>query len=360
MTFCENIKNTLINNKMIDDKKIYKINKNNRIYEINKNIKLGEGSYSTVYFGNMIELIVEEIVVKPIAIKKIIKSNLTQRGNSMLNSEIKIMKDMMIYCHCNIVKCYDIIDDIDVIYIIMEYCENGDLATLLSKGLLKYDYVKYYFGQIICAIKYLNENNIIHRDLKPKNMLISDNYKKIKICDFGFAKHFDGLKRVMTVCGSPLYMAPEIYQKIGYTSSVDVWALGLILYEMLFGDHPLIKYNDPLKIANQITNNDILIPIENEQIKIIEPECIDILKKMLKKDTDRMTITELLREKWIIECMSINLPHDNIELFKNNITEKSIISKFENQSLFDSDSYNSKDSNSDSEKELKLTFDMED
>lgn len=374
MTYNDNTKdNEKINNYSIDEKNIYKITKNGKSYEINKNIKLGEGSYSYVYLGKMIEKnsdVCDQETIKFVAVKKIVKRNLTPRGMTMLNSEIQIMKDTMTYNHDNIIKCYDVIDDIDVIYIIMEYCENGDLSALLIGHPLKYKYVKYYFGKILCALKYLNDKKIIHRDLKPKNILVSNKFHDIKLCDFGFAKQFDGLKRVMTVCGSPLYMAPEIYQKIGYTSSVDVWALGIILYEMLFGVHPLVKYNDPIKIANSITNNDIEIPINTKKIDEIEDECITILKKMLKKDINRITMAELLKENWIMECMCACMDTTllNSEEFINNdiyIVDQNVNNN--NNDIIDSD-YKKKSNTSDNltvttsntEKELSFVFDMED
>jgi len=139
------------------------------------------------------------------------------------------------------------------------------------------------------------------------------NKKKIlKLADFGFAKHLDSLKRTLTVCGSPLYMAPEIYQKIGYTESVDVWSLGMILYEMIFGKHPLNDYVDPKSLANSVINDDICIP-ENSYIS---KTCLNLLKKMLKrKDIDRITIEELFSHKWIHEKYCID--DTNISIYRN-------------------------------------------
>lgn len=306
----------------------YKINKNDKYYEIYNSNKLGNGICSLVCLGKMVNKINGETEI--VAVKKIIKSLLSPKAMSMLVSEIDVITKTLTHNHNNIVKCYDVIDDIDVIYIVMEYCENGDLLDLLKGNPLKYKYIKYYFGQIVNALKYLNDKNIIHRDVKPKNILVTNNMNTIKLCDFGFAKHHDGIKRIMTICGSPLYMAPEIYNRKGYTMSVDVWSLGIILYEMLFGMHPLYNFNDPKKIVDSIINTDIIIPdykqiycddiddindIDNiDDIDDIDEECITILKNMLQRNENkRITITELFSNEWVIKCMETTID-ENINL----------------------------------------------
>lgn len=273
-------------------------------YEIHKSNKLGEGTYSSVCLGRNIQN------GEYVAIKKIVKTNLSSHGLQMLISEIAISKEITKFSHPNIVTCYDVIDDIDVIYIVMEYCKNGDFSTFLKKKPMRYDYIKYYFNQIVDGLKYLHEHNIIHRDIKPKNILVSDDKKTIKICDFGFARYSDGLKRILTVCGSPLYMAPEIYKKTGYSDIVDVWSLGLILYEMLFGCHPLEKCNDPKKLAYSIQNTDIIIPLLHSDE--ISTECVDLLQKMLKRNsTERIMIHNIFEHKWIEECKNTILFHND-------------------------------------------------
>lgn len=290
----------------INNIEIYKIGTGDSIYEIYKSKKLGTGTYSSVLLGKCIsEKKAKEIkrIDKLVAIKKINIANLSTNGAKMLTTEIEIMKEMINYSHPNIIKCYDVIDDIDVIYIVMEYCDGGDFSSLLIKKPIKYEYIKYFFQQIIKAMFFLHNNEIIHRDIKPKNILILNKEKILKLADFGFAKHLDTFKRTLTVCGSPLYMAPEIYQKVGYTEAVDVWSLGIILYEMVYGKHPLNDCIDPKTLANFVMNDDIYIP-EN---KYVDKSCLDLLKKMLKrKEADRITIEKLFCHPWIQEKWDIS------------------------------------------------------
>lgn len=292
------------NNVNIRKLEIYKINSNYGSYEVFKSNILGSGTYATVYLGRCInssKIKQEELGKdKLVSIKKINMNRLSNSGTRMILTEKEILEKIMNFNNKNIVKCYDIIDDIDAIYIIMEYCNGGDLSSLLINLPIKDIFIKHYFIQIINAIKFLHEKNIIHRDIKPKNMLLTNNKIILKLCDFGFAKQHDGLKRINTICGSPMYMAPEIYKKDGYTPSVDVWSLGIILYEMVFGKHPLSKYNDIDSISDFLTTQDIIIP-ENDSIL-----CTDLLKKMLNKnENERISLENLFIHPWIMSCSII-------------------------------------------------------
>ena len=238
--------------------------------------------------------------------------------------------------HINILKYYDTIDLTDCLYIIMEYCE-GDLSEILIKKPIKYDIVKYYFKQIISALKFLNENKIIHRDIKPKNILFTEDKKILKLSDFGFAKQINGLKKSNTMCGSPLYMAPEIFAKNGYTESVDMWSLGLILFEMIYGYHPLDKYKDIETISESIINTDIHIQTTDK----ITDDCIDLLKKLLNKNPiDRINMKDMLNHKWLDE--TIGVTYD--ELFYN-LKKMSI---YDNYLFINIDNLNSPNNSSDS------------
>jgi serine/threonine protein kinase len=281
---------------------IYRIESSYSLYEVFKSNVLGRGTHSMVYLGRCISSKNPSInnymqSNKLVAVKKIMMNDMQYKFQSQL-TEIEIMKNIMEYDHPNIIKCYDIIEDINVVYIIMEYCDSGDLSSLLINKPMNEEYIKYYFRQIIDALKFLHGKNIIHRDIKPKNILLSNNKKIIKICDFGFAKQTNdnSLKRASTFCGSPLYMAPEIYQQNGYTDSVDIWSLGIILYEMIFGIHPLSTHNDINILAKSIIHKEIIIHESPNN----SSKCINLLKKMLKlTEQERITIEELFGDKWI-------------------------------------------------------------
>jgi serine/threonine-protein kinase ULK/ATG1 len=292
-------------------------------YEIYLNRIIGSGSYSNVYLGRILDKkIIEEnnLTSEMVAIKKIKMENIDQKSFKLINDEINIMqkiKNYKIKCP-NIIKCFDIFEEFDFIYLVLEYCDNGDLSKIIGKP-IREQIVKYYFSQIITALYFLCENNIIHRDIKPKNILLKNNKKDLILCDFGFARFkSSSMQRVNTICGSPLYMAPELLEEKSYTEIVDIWAIGMILYEMIYGEHPYHKCKD-LEDLKEFSKKDIMIPPKNNSNKDISNDCIDLMQKMLnKEEKDRITLNNLFNHAWIKDTLKINY-----KLINNTIKEES-------------------------------------
>ena len=262
-------------------------------YEIFRHRTLGKGAYSSVYLGKNTK------TKQLVAIKIINIDKKKEKIKDRIIEEMNIMTKIKKTPHKNIVSCYDVIKNDNHIYIIMEYCNSGDLSQLLSKP-IKEKYVQFYFNQLNEGIKYLRNNNIFHRDIKPKNILLTDNYKNLKIADFGLSKEIEHNSMINTVCGSPLYMAPEIMGKQAYTNQTDLWSIGLILYEMLFGKHPYYNCKDISSLMDEIKNNEIKIPPDNNINSNVSEECIELLEKLLKKNANsRITWDEFCKNKWI-------------------------------------------------------------
>jgi serine/threonine protein kinase len=123
------------------------------------------------------------------------------------------------------------------VYIILEYAPNGELFKSLAKAGgcgINEDLSRQYMHQIASAVSYLHERNVAHRDLKPENVLIGDD-GSLKIADFGWAALILPGKRRFTLCGTPEYLAPEILNESGHCTAVDLWALGVLMYEFLYG-----------------------------------------------------------------------------------------------------------------------------
>lgn len=143
------------------------------------------------------------------------------------------------------------------IYLFIEYVSGGELFTYLRRiGRLEPFHARFYAAQVVLMFEYLHSKDIVYRDLKPENIMIaSDGY--LKLTDFGFAKVLIG--RTYTLCGTPEYLAPEIILNKGHGKSVDWWALGVLLYELLAGIDPFSD-EDPMLIYQNILGNKIKFP----------------------------------------------------------------------------------------------------
>ena len=270
-------------------------------YVVNKK-RIGKGAFSSVYLGKSPK---NELV----AIKKIEIDNI-KKITSRIRAEIEICKKLK---HPNILETYDVIYDTSGgnIYIITEYCSKGDLSQFLKSRALKEKYVQHFMKQIVDGIKYLLNNQIMHRDLKPHNILLNDK-GELKIADFGFARHFENDGMVETLCGTPLYMAPEIMKKQKYTVKSDLWSIGIIMYQMLFGRRP---YD-----ANNIF--DLMNKIENKKLNLIDynvsSESKDLIIKLLKINPDnRISWDDFFNHPWFLLDLSKSVNNSNEEQKEN-------------------------------------------
>ncbi|XP_052746415.1 serine/threonine-protein kinase ULK3 isoform X4 [Bicyclus anynana] len=196
--------------------------------------KLGSGSYSTVY-----KAYTKIGARTTVAVKCIDKSRIKHSGAAVVNlvTEIRLLKSLT---HPHIVHMKEFTWDDRNIYIIMEYCCGGDLSKYIRRyGRVPEKQVLYFLQQLASALKFLRDKGVVHMDLKPHNLLLHrdcDGRHTLKVADFGFAQHM-AEQPARTVRGSPLYMAPEML--LGeYDARVDLWSVGVIMYECLFGRAP--------------------------------------------------------------------------------------------------------------------------
>ncbi|CAH6421134.1 Protein kinase [uncultured virus] len=269
-------------------------------FSLDKQYLLGEGSFSTVYLGKYIGQDNKYIKNNTyIAIKIINKNSLTPNGNKIIDDEMEIMNIIKNNPHPNIVECYDVIKTPNNVYIIMEYCDSGDLRTIIRKPIQE-KFIQFYFSQLANGLKFLNCKGIIHRDIKPKNILLTNQNRILKIADFGFAKLSQEHDLYETICGSPLYMAPEMLKHLQYNKQTDLWSIGMILYEMLYGTHPFHNCKSIPELKNIIETIVLDIPPNNNRNKQVSKECLNLLKMLLQKDvTRRINWDDFFDHTWI-------------------------------------------------------------
>lgn len=149
--------------------------------------------------------------------------------------------------------------------------------------------------QLVQALHYLHSNRVIHRDMKPQNILVGA-HGRVKLCDFGFARAMSSNTVVLTsIKGTPLYMAPELVMEQPYDLTVDLWSLGVILYELLVG-HPPFYTNSIYSLINHIVKDPVEYPAD------ISPDLRSFLQGLLRKDPrQRLSWPELLRHPFVRE-----------------------------------------------------------
>ncbi|KAG7164343.1 serine/threonine-protein kinase ULK3-like [Homarus americanus] len=239
--------------------------------------KIGSGSFADVYKAYK-----KGKTREVTAIKCVLKSNLSKTALDNLILEIKILKELK---HEHIVEMKDFEWDDKYIYIIMEYCSGGDLSNFVkSTRRLPETVCQRFLQQLAAALKYMREKKVSHFDLKPSNILLKSRSNPIlKIGDFGLAQHLPEDDTNSTIKGSPLYMAPEIVLKHQYDAKVDLWSVGVILYECLFGKAPYSSKTMNELIEKIKKDKAIDVPYGTN----ISQDCRNLLQCCLERDVSK-------------------------------------------------------------------------
>ncbi|XP_028171639.1 serine/threonine-protein kinase unc-51 isoform X3 [Ostrinia furnacalis] len=212
-------------------------------YEFTKQDIIGHGAFAMVYKGRKRKNPSQSVAVKVVTKKGI------QKASEILVKEIKILRELTALHHTNLVAMHDCMDSPAYVYVVMEYCNGGDLADYLQTNrLLSEGTIRLFLRQLAEAMRAIHAKGIVHRDLKPQNILLTHNVAPprtphpaemtLKIADFGFARFLEEGNMAVTLCGSPMYMAPEVIMSLKYDAKADLWSLGTIVYQCLTGKAP--------------------------------------------------------------------------------------------------------------------------
>ncbi|GMM42706.1 hypothetical protein FOG51_01276 [Hanseniaspora uvarum] len=273
-------------------------NKNLKISDFEIGKTLGKGKLGRVYCcqhkssGYI-------VAIKVMNIKELKDFKLTNQ----LKREISIQGKLQ---HKSIIKLYNWFYDKKRIYLIMEYCYNGELFKTLQKtknGILPEFKVRKYISDLLMSFKYLQDNHILHRDLKPENILL-DEYGDIKLTDFGWATQIDKSSnsrdtgKRTTLCGTLDYLSPEIIKNQEYDHKVDNWALGVLTFELLFGYAPF-EHSTKEKTYKMICDGAINWPTDNYKQNNVSSLAKDFIGRLLVVDVNkRMSIKEAIAHSW--------------------------------------------------------------
>mmetsp|Transcript_112914 Transcript_112914/g.200067 ORF Transcript_112914/g.200067 Transcript_112914/m.200067 type:complete len:669 (-) Transcript_112914:147-2153(-) len=209
--------------------------------------------------------------------------------------EIQVQRTLK---HENVLRLYKHFEDAESVYLLLEYCAKGELYQLLRtrRGRrFPEDVAQHYFVQTARGLQYLHSRNIVHRDLKPENLLVNHD-DVLKIADFGWCAVSDNMRT--TFCGTLDYLAPEMVQGQGHNHTLDLWSLGVLLYEMVVG-RPPFQSTDHSQLISKILSLNIKCPA------FVSLEVQELVKALLQKDpAERLALDLVLRSRWCVRKLT--------------------------------------------------------
>ena len=296
-----------------------RINKSNDKTTINDYTiieRIGVGSYGRIYKVKKDNKI---YVLKEIPINK----NVDNEKLESVKNEAEILSSLT---NKNIVKYYESFQMEQNIYIVMEYCEKGDLCTYMSERqknkksnyYFNEDFIWKLFIQISIGLYYIHSKKILHRDIKTLNIFLTKELNG-KIGDLGVAKVLEGTNHAMTFIGTPYYVSPEMCQNKPYNEKSDIWALGCILYELITFCHPFTASNQAALFIKILHGNYTPLPGRTSK------DLVNMVKFILQKNyIKRPSMKDIITSKtFLYHAKKLGLENDLNEVI--NIEKKSTI-----------------------------------
>ncbi|KAL5176590.1 CBL-interacting serine/threonine-protein kinase 5 [Glycine soja] len=248
---------------------------------------LGQGNFAKVYHGRNLNTN-ESVAIKVIKKEKLKKERLVKQ----IKREVSVMK---LVRHPHIVELKEVMATKGKIFLVMEYVNGGELFAKVNNGKLTEDLARKYFQQLISAVDFCHSRGVTHRDLKPENLLLDQN-EDLKVSDFGLSalpeqRRADGM--LLTPCGTPAYVAPEVLKKKGYDGSkADIWSCGVILFALLCGYLPFQGEN-VMRIYRKAFRAEYEFP------EWISTQAKNLISKLLVADPGkRYSIPDIMKDPW--------------------------------------------------------------
>ncbi|CAD8126010.1 unnamed protein product [Paramecium sonneborni] len=280
---------------------------------------LGKGAFATVI--SAFDYVMRTNVAIKIVEKKMFKS---KEQEDAIRQEAMTLQTLF---HRNIIQILDFIETKQKFYIVMNQVDGVTLENYIPK--LQQNEVIPITKQILNALSYLHQKNIVHRDIKPENILISVSGGELLVIliDFGLSASVNRIEEGLMNknCGTLLYQAPELIKKTSYTRSVDIWALGIVVYNMLYnGEHPLYKNGDTkIKYADKIKSFSLNFKMnEDQNAKNFLERTIAYLPEY------RLTADQCLEHPWITGKGDISIPFTLNEIIQCQVKKEQKIAKF--------------------------------
>lgn len=251
---------------------------------------LGRGKFGQVYLAR------EKQSRFHVALKVLYKSQLTRAGvEHQLRREVEIQSHLR---HPNILRLFGYFYDETRVFLILEFAARGELYKDLQRsGTFDEPRAAGYIASLAHALNYCHGKHVIHRDIKPENLLVGLK-GDIKIADFGWSVHTPKDRR-KTMCGTLDYLPPEMVEGRDHDHAVDLWALGVLMYEFLTGNPPFMAGGN-MQTYKRISRVDLRI--EDESMSEL---AADLIRRLLVKDpAARLPLRKVLEHPWIVQHAS--------------------------------------------------------
>ncbi|KAI9481878.1 ovarian-specific serine/threonine-protein kinase Lok, partial [Coemansia mojavensis] len=256
--------------------------------------KLGSGAFAEV------RIAINRVTGERFAAKIINRNRITQiEKRKKLDENFRIETSILSRVrHPAIVQVHGVFRETDYLYLVLDLASDGELFDeIVSRQYLSEDDSRRVLLQLLLSIRHLHRMGIVHRDIKLENILLADKQKlRLKLADFGLAKIVGEQTFMKTVCGTPMYVAPEVLtvrQAGMYDNLVDIWSLGVVLYICLCGFPPFSDELAPPPMRDQIIAGMYSFP--SDPWDRISPDAIDLVCRMLQVDPrNRITVDQAL------------------------------------------------------------------
>jgi len=248
---------------------------------------LGKGGFASVYRAKCIS------TGQDVAIKMVDKKQMAAAGMSgRVRQEVAIHSRLK---HPSILNLITFLEDENYVYLVLELCENGELARFLKQNntVFSEQDARTVFTQVVSGTLYLHSHGIMHRDLTLANLMLTRDMD-VKIGDFGLATVVSrGGERHMTMCGTPNFISPEVATRSSHGLEADVWGLGCLLYTVLVGRPPF----DTAGVRSTLTK---VVMADFSLPDSLSSDVKDLIKALLKKNpAERMKLQEIMEHPWL-------------------------------------------------------------
>jgi serine/threonine protein kinase len=309
---------------------------------------LGHGSFGTVFLTEY-ETKTKHIHPRFYAVKTLAKTRIEEGDMEQILFEKKILMELR---SPFVLRFYGTCQSKDELYFVTEALEHGDLFhALYHGGRIDHATCVFYSACILLGLDFIHSKNIVYRDLKPENIMIGANGYP-KIVDFGLAKHIPYVKqseegithkvtKCHTLCGTPEYFAPEIIMKSGYDTAVDIWAMGVLIYEIIFRRTPFVNPDstEDTRIFDMFTNilishkHGVVLPLKMDRKTDGTPNARNLVTQLLSGNkAERLgeykTLAGLLHHPYFKGLYSVE------ELYHQTIPAPTIPPKYSGRDIY--------------------------